>query len=112
MPSRMLCLDSRYSQQLLPPKQVLAPRTCDQQFCRAQEWFPTHTPHLTILLLAAGHLEVARMLLQAGASANEYTFDGERCHYVSLYRAIRDLLSMSALAAVCLTQRAWTHHAL
>ena len=46
--------------------------------------------------LHAGHLEVARTLLQAGASCNEYTFDGERCHYVSLYRAIRDLLSMYA----------------
>ena len=31
-------------------------------------------------------------MLEAGASCNEYTFDGERCHYVALTAAIRELL--------------------
>ena len=41
---------------------------------------------------SAGHLEVARCLLEAGASCNEYTYDGERCHYVALTPVIRELL--------------------
>ncbi|KAK9830010.1 hypothetical protein WJX72_009170 [[Myrmecia] bisecta] len=40
----------------------------------------------------AGHIEVARYLLEAGAVCNEFTFDGDRCHYASLTMAIRNLL--------------------
>ena len=29
----------------------------------------------------AGHADVAAALLEAGAVCNEYTFDGDRCHY-------------------------------
>ena len=29
----------------------------------------------------AGHVDVAAALLEAGAVCNEYTFDGDRCHY-------------------------------
>ena len=42
--------------------------------------------------VATGHLEIARCLLEAGATCNEFTFDGERCHYVALTPAIRELL--------------------
>lgn len=41
----------------------------------------------------AGHLEVAQCLLEAGASCNEYTFDGERCFYVALTPKLRELLT-------------------
>ena len=39
-------------------------------------------------------MEIARCLLEAGASCSEFTFDGERCHYVSLTSAIRELLGL------------------
>eukprot|EP00803_Ostreobium_quekettii_P005245 evm.model.scf_13EXC.1 EVM.evm.TU.scf_13EXC.1 scf_13EXC:58203-61583(+) len=39
-----------------------------------------------------GHLEVVQVLLEAGAVANEYTFDGDRCHYAALNLAVRKLL--------------------
>ena len=42
--------------------------------------------------LAAGHEEVARLLLEAGAQCSEFTFDGDRCHYAALTPAIRVLL--------------------
>ena len=32
------------------------------------------------------------MLLEAGAQCNEFTFDGDRCHYAALTPAIRMLL--------------------
>ncbi|KAK9821294.1 hypothetical protein WJX81_002004 [Elliptochloris bilobata] len=41
---------------------------------------------------ACGHEEVARLLLEAGAQCNEFTFDGDRCHYAALTPAIRALL--------------------
>lgn len=40
----------------------------------------------------AGHSEVAEYLLEAGAVCNEYTFDGDRCHYAALTPVIRALL--------------------
>ncbi len=40
----------------------------------------------------AGQEEVARLLLEAGAVCNEFTFDGDRCHYAALTPAIRALL--------------------
>ena len=43
-------------------------------------------------LLVAGHEEVARLLLEAGTQCNEFTFDGDRCHYAALTPAIRTLL--------------------
>jgi hypothetical protein len=42
--------------------------------------------------MRAGHAEVAQHLLEAGAVCNEYTFDGDRCHYAALTGAIRALL--------------------
>ena len=45
-----------------------------------------------LFLLLAGHEEVARLLLEAGAQCNEFTFDGDRCHYAALTPAIRTLL--------------------
>ena len=35
---------------------------------------------------------MAQLLLEAGAQCNEYTFDGDRCHYAALTGAIRALL--------------------
>ena len=35
---------------------------------------------------------MAQCLLEAGATCNEYTFDGERCHYVALTPALRALI--------------------
>ena len=40
----------------------------------------------------AGHNEVVQYLLEAGAVCNEYTFDGDRCHYAALNLGIRMLL--------------------
>ncbi|BDA48677.1 Ankyrin repeat and BTB/POZ domain-containing protein 1 [Coccomyxa sp. Obi] len=40
----------------------------------------------------AGHSEVVEYLLEAGAVCNEYTFDGDRCHYAALTPVIRALL--------------------
>ncbi|KAK8954336.1 BTB/POZ domain-containing protein [Platanthera zijinensis] len=40
----------------------------------------------------AGHLEAARMLLEAGAICSEHTFDGDRCHYAALNLRVRRLL--------------------
>ncbi|CAI7771286.1 unnamed protein product [Closterium sp. NIES-53] len=40
----------------------------------------------------AGHLEAARVLLEAGAICSEHTFDGDRCHYAALTLRIRRLL--------------------
>lgn len=40
----------------------------------------------------AGHNEVVQYLLEAGAVCNEYTFDGDRCHYAALTLGIRMLL--------------------
>lgn len=37
----------------------------------------------------AGQSEVAEYLLEAGAVCNEYTFDGDRCHYAALTSTIR-----------------------
>ena len=34
----------------------------------------------------AGHAEMAAALLDAGAVCNEYTFDGDRCHYAGVHR--------------------------
>lgn len=39
---------------------------------------------------------MAECLLQAGASCSEFTFDGERCFYVALTAAIRQLLGAYA----------------
>ncbi|CAI5520213.1 unnamed protein product [Closterium sp. Naga37s-1] len=39
-----------------------------------------------------GHLEAARVLLEAGAICSEHTFDGDRCHYAALTLRIRRLL--------------------
>ncbi|KAK9818730.1 hypothetical protein WJX74_005054, partial [Apatococcus lobatus] len=39
-----------------------------------------------------GRLEVVQYLLEAGAVCNEYTFDGDRCHYASLNEPIRVVL--------------------
>lgn len=40
----------------------------------------------------AGHVEAARMLLEAGAICAERTFDGDRCHYAALNLRVRRLL--------------------
>ncbi|XP_058210541.1 BTB/POZ domain-containing protein At2g04740 [Rhododendron vialii] len=40
----------------------------------------------------AGHLDVARMLLESGAICFEHTFDGDRCHYAALNLKVRKLL--------------------
>ncbi|KAI0504009.1 hypothetical protein KFK09_014956 [Dendrobium nobile] len=40
----------------------------------------------------AGHVEAARMLLEAGAICSEHTFDGDRCHYAALNLRVRRLL--------------------
>ncbi|KAH9606619.1 hypothetical protein KSS87_013055 [Heliosperma pusillum] len=40
----------------------------------------------------AGHLDAARMLLEAGAICSEHTFDGDRCHYAALNLKVRKLL--------------------
>ncbi|DBA84084.1 hypothetical protein WJX77_009279 [Trebouxia sp. C0004] len=40
----------------------------------------------------SGHNDVAQYLLEAGAVCNEYTFDGDRCHYAALHLGIRTLL--------------------
>ncbi|CAL5223847.1 g6430 [Coccomyxa viridis] len=40
----------------------------------------------------AGQSDVAHYLLEAGAVCNEYTFDGDRCHYAALTSTIRALL--------------------
>ncbi len=40
----------------------------------------------------AGHSDVVEYLLEAGAVCNEYTFDGDRCHYAALTTFIRSLL--------------------
>ena len=40
----------------------------------------------------AGHNGVVQYLLDAGAVCNEYTFDGDRCHYAALNLGIRMLL--------------------
>lgn len=40
----------------------------------------------------AGHLEAAEILLEAGATCNEHTFDGDRIHYAALNIQIRSLL--------------------
>ena len=40
----------------------------------------------------AGHNDVVEFLLEAGAVCNEYTFDGDRCHYAALNLGIRTLL--------------------
>ncbi|OVA09238.1 BTB/POZ-like [Macleaya cordata] len=40
----------------------------------------------------AGHLDVARMLLESGAICSEHTFDGDRCHYAALNLKVRKLL--------------------
>ncbi len=37
----------------------------------------------------AGQSDVAHYLLEAGAVCNEYTFDGDRCHYAALTATIR-----------------------
>ena len=37
----------------------------------------------------AGQSDVAHYLLEAGAVCNEYTFDGDRCHYAALTSTIR-----------------------
>ncbi|KAG0466270.1 hypothetical protein HPP92_017850 [Vanilla planifolia] len=42
----------------------------------------------------AGHVEVARMLLEAGAICSERTFDGDRCHYAALNLRVRRLLKV------------------
>eukprot|EP00850_Spirogloea_muscicola_P013976 SM000097S24829 [mRNA] locus=s97:483182:486885:- [translate_table: standard] len=40
----------------------------------------------------AGHLDAARILLDAGAICREHTFDGDRCHYSALNLRIRRIL--------------------
>eukprot|EP00850_Spirogloea_muscicola_P003638 SM000014S00426 [mRNA] locus=s14:1202610:1206243:- [translate_table: standard] len=40
----------------------------------------------------AGHLDAARILLDAGAICSEHTFDGDRCHYSALNLRIRRIL--------------------
>ncbi len=40
-------------------------------------------------LWCAGQSDVAHYLLEAGAVCNEYTFDGDRCHYAALTKQIR-----------------------
>ncbi|KAJ0987005.1 hypothetical protein J5N97_005361 [Dioscorea zingiberensis] len=40
----------------------------------------------------AGHVEAARMLLEAGAICAERSFDGDRCHYAALNLRVRRLL--------------------
>ncbi|KAK3016127.1 hypothetical protein RJ639_006161 [Escallonia herrerae] len=40
----------------------------------------------------AGHLDAARMLLEAGSICSEHTFDGDRCHYAALNLKVRRLL--------------------
>ena len=40
-------------------------------------------------LRCAGQSNVAHYLLEAGAVCNEYTFDGDRCHYAALTATIR-----------------------
>ncbi|XP_010913195.1 BTB/POZ domain-containing protein At2g04740 isoform X1 [Elaeis guineensis] len=42
----------------------------------------------------AGHVEAARMLLEAGAICSERTFDGDRCHYAALNLRVRRLLKV------------------
>ncbi len=37
----------------------------------------------------AGHADVAAALLEAGAVCNEYTFDGDRCHYAGARQQCR-----------------------
>ena len=46
----------------------------------------------TLYCCCAGHNEVVQYLLEAGAVCNEYTFDGDRCHYAALNLGIRTLL--------------------
>ena len=45
-----------------------------------------------LLTVSSGHNDVAQYLLEAGAVCNEYTFDGDRCHYAALNLGIRTLL--------------------
>ena len=45
-----------------------------------------------LLIGFSGHNDVAQYLLEAGAVCNEYTFDGDRCHYAALNLGIRTLL--------------------
>ena len=44
-------------------------------------------------LSCVGQSDVAHYLLEAGAVCNEYTFDGDRCHYAALTKTIRCGLS-------------------
>ena len=46
----------------------------------------SHAPHA---LRCAGQSDVAHYLLEAGAVCNEFTFDGDRCHYAALTSTIR-----------------------
>ncbi len=45
-----------------------------------------------LLTVSSGHNDVAQYLLEAGAVCNEYTFDGDLCHYAALNLGIRTLL--------------------
>ena len=54
---------------------------------------------LLLGMVLAGHYEVAELLLDHGANAREFTFDGDRCHYAALTTKIRcagNFLSCSA----------------
>ena len=55
--------------------------------CLIQQRMP-----MSMAKCCAGHNEVVQYLLEAGAVCNEYTFDGDRCHYAALNLGIRMLL--------------------
>ncbi|CAI5472101.1 unnamed protein product [Closterium sp. Yama58-4] len=55
-------------------------------------WFTLSRLSLLPPALTPGHLEAARVLLEAGAICSEHTFDGDRCHYAALTLRIRRLL--------------------
>ena len=50
------------------------------------------------LACLAGHLDVAKYLLDAGAVCNEYTFDGDRCHYGKNRKIITNCVPPSSAA--------------
>ncbi len=68
----------------------LAPKAVFLAFSSSCTCLLKHCEHL--LTGSSGHNDVAQYLLEAGAVCNEYTFDGDRCHYAALNLGIRTLL--------------------
>eukprot|EP00898_Chlorokybus_atmophyticus_P005741 jgi/Chlat1/6168/Chrsp41S09033 len=69
-----------------PPRELLASEKVDVNARDRWDAVPLYYACL------AGHEDVARQLLEAGAVCSEYTFDGDRCHYASLNMDMRALL--------------------